>query len=75
MAMRTLRASLILIFFAGSLFAQSDPAGGLRILHADSLVSIEENGQVIRELIGDVEFAQDSARMFCDRAREMAAQT
>jgi lipopolysaccharide export system protein LptA len=54
--------------------AQSDTAGKLRLVHADSAISFEENGRIIRELIGNVEFAQDSATMTCDRAREIPAE-
>ncbi|MCI0694927.1 hypothetical protein L0337_23325 [candidate division KSB1 bacterium] len=73
MAMKMLRASLLLLFAAGSVLAQSSTDGKLRLIRADSLVSFEMNGQPIRELIGNVEFAQDSAQMFCDRARQIPA--
>ncbi len=72
--MRTWRATLLLIFTATALLAQSNTAGKLRLVHADSLVSFEENGQTIRELLGHVEFAQDSAQMWCDQARQIPAE-
>jgi lipopolysaccharide export system protein LptA len=72
--MKTLRANLLLLFAAGSLLAQGNPSGKLRLVHADSLVSFEVNGQIIRELLGHVEFAQDSAQMFCDKARQIPAE-
>ncbi len=71
--MKTLRASLLLLFAAGSLFAQNKPAGKLRLVHADSLVSFEAGGQIVRDLLGNVEFAQDSAQMLCDKARQIPA--
>ena len=63
---------LLLIYGAAASLAQTDSAGRLRLVHADSAISYEENGRVIRELIGNVEFAQDSATMTCDRAREIS---
>lgn len=40
----------------------------LQLVHADSARGFIENGRVVRELMGSVEFMQDSSRMFCDRA-------
>ncbi|MDZ7301644.1 MAG: hypothetical protein ONB44_05820 [candidate division KSB1 bacterium] len=71
--MRVLLTSL-LILSAGSLLAQTEKVGKLRLVHADSARSFEENGRIIRELLGNVEFAQDSAQMRCDRARQIPAE-
>jgi len=43
-------------------------AGQLQLIHADSARGLVVAGQLVRELIGAVEFQQDSARMVCDRA-------
>jgi len=68
-------ATILLVFSCTKmLLAQGEPAGKLRLVHADSAISFEENGRIIRELIGNVEFAQDSATMTCDRAREIPAE-
>jgi len=72
--MKTLRISLPLLFAATSLLAQGNTAGKLRLIDADSLVSFEVNGQVVREFLGHVEFAQDSAQMLCDRVRQIPAE-
>jgi lipopolysaccharide export system protein LptA len=64
--------NFLLLLFAGALWAQSPGPGKLRLVHADSARSYEENGRIIRELIGHVKFAQDSAEMVCDRARQIA---
>ncbi len=40
----------------------------LQLIHADSARGFSENGRLVRELMGSVEFMQDSSRMFCDRA-------
>ncbi len=42
--------------------------GTLQLVHADSARGYSENGRLVRELMGRVEFLQDSSRMFCDRA-------
>jgi lipopolysaccharide export system protein LptA len=65
---------LLLLFLAGALLAQSETAGKLRLVHADSAMSYEQSGRLIRELIGNVAFAQDSATMTCDFAREIPAE-
>lgn len=72
--MKAWRANFLLIFFANLALAQSEAPGKLRLVHADSAISYEKNGRIIRELIGNVEFAQDSATMTCDRAREIPAE-
>lgn len=69
--MKRLATILGLIVFAGALLAQDPGAGKLRLVHADSARSFEVNGRIIRELIGHVKFAQDSAEMVCDRARQI----
>ena len=69
--MKIFATILLLLGGVFPLLAQNDPAGKLRLVHADSAISFEENGRLIRELIGNVEFAQDSATMTCDRAREI----
>jgi len=64
------RAALLLaavwLFAAGRLCSQS--GGTLQLVHADSARGFVENGRIVRELMGSVEFMQDSSRMFCDRA-------
>lgn len=72
--MRTLKASLVSVVFAGSLLAQNLEPGKLRLVHADSGRSFVENGRIIRELIGHVKFVQDSAEMVCDRVRQIPAE-
>jgi lipopolysaccharide export system protein LptA len=67
-------ANLFLLLSVVAAFAQNDARGKLRLVHADSAISFEENGRIIRELIGNVEFAQDSATMTCERAREIPAE-
>lgn len=67
-------ACLLLLFGAVTVFAQNNTAGKLRLVYADSAISFEENGRLIRELIGNVQFAQDSATLTCDRAREIPAE-
>ncbi len=42
--------------------------GTLELVHADSARGYLENGRPVRELMGRVEFLQDSSRMYCDRA-------
>ena len=68
--MKTLSIIFLLLIGSTASMAQS---GKLRLVHADSAISFQENGRLIRELIGNVAFAQDSATMTCDRAREIPA--
>lgn len=56
------------LLWAPQLALAAPPPGQLELVYADSARGYSENGRLVRELIGRVEFRQDSSRMFCDRA-------
>ena len=56
------------LLLCSGLFAQGGTT--LQLVHADSARGFLENGRLVRELMGQVEFLQDSSRMFCDRAMQ-----
>ncbi len=58
-------AALLMLLCCGRLQGQG---GTLQLVHADSARGYLENGRLARELMGQVEFMQDSSRMYCDRA-------
>jgi lipopolysaccharide export system protein LptA len=61
--------SLVLfLLFATFLNGQSKEGKPIRLNHADSLVGREIDGEAVREVIGNVEFVQDSVIVRCDRA-------
>jgi lipopolysaccharide export system protein LptA len=68
---KSFKLAIIPIFLTQTLLAQNLSPGKLSLLHADSARSFEENGRIIRELLGAVKFAQDSMEMVCDRARQI----
>ncbi|MBN2356497.1 hypothetical protein JXO59_10310 [candidate division KSB1 bacterium] len=57
--------SVIAVVFAGF---DEGRAGRLQLVHADSALGWMEDGRLVRELIGNVVFRQDSSYMYCDRA-------
>jgi lipopolysaccharide export system protein LptA len=62
-------ASLIFfLLFTTFLNGQSKEEKPIRLTHADSLVGKEIGGEAVREVIGNVEFVQDSVIVRCDRA-------
>lgn len=62
--------SLLILFllFTTFLNGQSKEGKPIRLTHADSLVGKEVDGEAVREVIGNVEFVQDSVIVRCDRA-------
>ena len=49
-------------------FAQTTEDERLRLLHADVARSLEQNGEVVRQLEGNVQFQQGAMLMACQRA-------
>ncbi len=67
--------AFLLSLIAFSLPPSAHAQSGLRLLNADSVRGLEENGVSITEAVGNVHLAQDSADMTCDRARLIQAQS
>jgi len=65
--MRRLRLGGVIVLCLGCTGYQA-LGGTLQLVHADSARGYLENGRLVRELMGQVEFMQDSSRMYCDRA-------
>jgi lipopolysaccharide export system protein LptA len=66
-----MKARFFLILFLLSiscLCGQAKEGKPIRLTHADSLVGREIGGEPVREVIGNVEFVQDSVIVRCDRA-------
>jgi lipopolysaccharide export system protein LptA len=61
---------LFIFFLLSTSFLNGQPKEGkpIRLTHADSLVGREIGGEPVREVIGNVEFVQDSVIVRCDRA-------
>ncbi len=60
--------ALVLYIVCPSLHAQT--GGRLVLVRADSARGFLDQGRVVRELIGGVEFQQDSSHMYCQKARQ-----
>lgn len=65
---RWMAAGLGVLLMAPLLVLAAPEPGRLELVYADSARGYSENGRLVRELIGRVEFRQDSSQMFCDRA-------
>ncbi|WP_338876824.1 OstA-like protein [Spirosoma sp. SC4-14] len=74
---RLLTHVLVVFILIGSLFLSSDalaqaggtlPADKVELLHADSLVGINQPGQIIRKIYNNVRFRQKGVLMYCNLA-------
>jgi lipopolysaccharide export system protein LptA len=65
---RPARGLLLVLFVLQSGRAAAQSGSTLQLVHADSARGYLENGRLVRELEGRVEFVQDTSRMYCDRA-------
>jgi len=69
-------AFFTMVFFTVLMAETGRPQEGrLRLVHADSLKGVEVNGVSVIEVSGHVVFEQDSMRMTCWRARQIAQQS
>jgi lipopolysaccharide export system protein LptA len=59
---------LLLLLVATIVNGQSKKEKPIVLTHADSLVAKQTEGEPVREVIGNVEFVQDSVIVRCDRA-------
>lgn len=59
---------LLFLIVPVSLLAQIADDERLRLLHADVARSLEQNGEVVRQLEGNVTFRQGATQMACQRA-------
>jgi len=66
--MKALFSVILAFLFATLAYGQSKEGKPIRLNHADSLVGREIGGEAVREVIGNVEFVQDSVIVRCDRA-------
>lgn len=57
-------SSLIIIFFTSSIFAQDK----IELKYSDKLTGRTENGQTIREAIGNVYFIHGNVKVYCNKA-------
>jgi lipopolysaccharide export system protein LptA len=66
--MKVAALPILFLLFTAFLNGQSKEEKPIRLTHADSLVGKEIDGEAVREVIGNVEFVQDSVIVRCDRA-------
>lgn len=74
---RLLSHVFVVVILIGSLFVSSDamaqvgggpPTDKVELLHADSLVGVNQPGQIIRKIYNNVRFRQKGVLMYCDLA-------